>query len=371
MPQIEDAVNLRQVPAQPARQFGPANALLAHRLARLGLRFRGGARRAHNGPVILAQQRDPRTEVAGMPYGRHNRQSLVDEGTGHFRVVPVSMGAELQLPDRSWFDRDTPAPGAVDAERRCVWMTPGQGRTVLTALAAGILIAAAPADRPVRLKAPPPVAPGIAAFPRVVARPGDAAAARIDRALVQADQQPGCGDQKGAWNRRIAVTMRGPRTLSLLAYDDWYCGGPYPDTDQVALVFDLATGAPIDWKKILPPALVTQAAPDPGGTDADPVLVTSPALWGLYAKAAALLDDKECAAVLKDPAGLGTRLMLWPDAEADGLIVQQADFPHVVTACGPPITIALPELRKLGVAPAFIEAIDEAHRRGWYDKSAK
>jgi hypothetical protein len=238
-------------------------------------------------------------------------------------------------------------------------------------LAATILMAAAPADRPVRLKTLPPVAPGIAAFPRVVATPGDAAAARINRALVQAGQQSGCGDQKGTWNRRIVATMRGPRFLSLFASDDWYCGGPYPDTDQVALVFDLETGAPIDWKKILPPALLERAAPDPGGTDADPVLITSRTLWTLYAKAAAVLGGKECGAVLKDPAGLGTRLMLWPDAEADGLTVQQADFPHVVKACGPPITIALPELRKLGVAPAFIDAIEEAHRRGWYDKSAR
>ncbi len=71
--------------------------------------------------------------------------------------------------------------------------------------------------------------------------------------------------------------------------------------------------------------------------------------------------------MLADPAGLGTRLMLWPDAGADGLTVQQADFPHVVKACGPPITIALPELRKLGGAPAFAEA----HRYGWYDKAAR
>ncbi|MGH7068258.1 MAG: hypothetical protein ACREEU_10800 [Acetobacteraceae bacterium] len=88
---------------------------------------------------------------------------------------------------------------------------------------------------------------------------------------------------------------------------------------------------------------------------------------------AALDADKECAAILQDPAdfGIGTRLMLWPDTEAEGLVMQQADFPHVVKACGPPVTLAVPELRKLGVAPVFIAAIGEAHRRGWYDKSAR
>ncbi|MGH7068259.1 MAG: hypothetical protein ACREEU_10805 [Acetobacteraceae bacterium] len=158
-------------------------------------------------------------------------------------------------------------------------MIPGQGRRVLAVLAATILMAAAPADRPIRLKTLPPIAPGIAAFPRVVAAPGNAAAARINRALAQADRRPSCGDQKGTWNREIIAMMRGPRFLSLFASDDWYCGGPYPGTDQVALVFDLATGAPIAWKKILPPALVERAAPDPGGTEANPVLVTSRALW--------------------------------------------------------------------------------------------
>lgn len=250
-------------------------------------------------------------------------------------------------------------------------MTRGYGQTALATVLAGLLMAAAPAARPVRLKPLPPAAPGIAAFPRVVASPGDAAAARINRALAQADRRPGCGDQKGTWNRTVAVTMRGPRTLSLLASDDWYCGGAYPDTNQVALVFDLKTGAPIAWKKILPPALVEQAAPDPGGTEADPVMVTSPALWAIYAKAAALGAGKECADVLKDPAGLGTSLMLWPDAGADGLAVQPADFPHAVKACGPPVTLAVPELRKLGVTPAFIAEIAEAHRRGWYGKSAR
>jgi hypothetical protein len=250
-------------------------------------------------------------------------------------------------------------------------MIPGCGRTVLAAFAAGVLMAAAAAARPVRLTMPPPAAPGIAAFPRVVAKPADAAAARINRALAEADRRPGCGDQKGSWSRAIAVTMRGPRYLSLLASDDWSCGGPYPDTDQVALVFDLATGAPIDWRKILPPVLVKQAARDPGGTDADPVLVTSSVLWSIYAKAAASPNDQECAAVLADPAGLGTRLMLWPDAEADGLVVQPADFPHAVKTCGPPVTIAVPELRRLGIAPALIAAVDEAHRYGWYDKPAR
>jgi hypothetical protein len=63
--------------------------------------------------------------------------------------------------------------------------------------------------------------------------------------------------------------------------------------------------------------------------------------------------------------------MLWPDAAADGLGVQAADFPHVIKACGPAETLGMPELRKLGAAAAFLAAIDAAHRHGWYDALKK
>lgn len=239
-------------------------------------------------------------------------------------------------------------------------------------LAAVGLLAASPVAAPIRLQATRPVSRTIAAFPRIVSGPHDATAARINRALAQADQQPGCDGQKGTWNRSIAVTMRGPRYLSLLAQDDWYCGGAYPDTDSVPLVYDLQSGAPINWQAIIPPALFEKAGTSPGGTAADPIEVSSDGLWKLYAKAAtAALNDSDCAQVLADPSGSGTGLMLWPDAADDGLAVQQADFPHVIKACGPPITITSAELRKLGFAADFVSAIDEAHQRGWFDRARK
>ena len=246
------------------------------------------------------------------------------------------------------------------------------GRLLLAMLAAaGFATALARADEPVRLKPSRPVARGIAAFPRVTGKTGDAAPTRINRALAQADRFPGCTGHKGGWERWITVTMRGPRYLSLLASDNWDCGGPHPDTNLTALVFDLATGSPIDWKKLLPPELVEQTRPDPDQPKTGAVAVTSATLWKLYEKgASAEQSDKECAEVRADPSW-GTDLTLWPDAEADGLVLMQTSFPHVVKACGPPITITAPELRQLGIDTAFIEALDEAHRRGWYDKTPK
>jgi hypothetical protein len=257
-------------------------------------------------------------------------------------------------------------------------MSDKYGRTFATVILAAIAAAVgapAHAEVPVRLKPMSPVAKGIAAFPRVIGGTRSKAAARINRALIAAQRGLGCGNQSGPntdWTRTTFATMRGPRYLSLRAYDDFYCGGPYPDTDEVTLVFDLRTGAPIDWQRLFPAGFIKAAGTGPGGGDSEPITVSSTALWKLYAKTATVdLKDKECAQVLENPSGVGTGLVLWPDAGRDALGIQQADFPHVVEACGPPETIQPPELRKLGVNAAFRAALDEAHRRGWYDKSPK
>ncbi|HVC51521.1 MAG TPA: hypothetical protein VND87_05835 [Stellaceae bacterium] len=250
-------------------------------------------------------------------------------------------------------------------------MIPSVAR-MLAAVVLAFFGLASPADAagPATLKPAPPVAKGIAAFPHLVGKPGDQAVARINRALGQAEAGLGCDDPKYDWNRTVAVTMRGPHYLSYIAMDDYYCGGAYPDTDTVALVFALATGAPIDWKTLFPAGIVSAAGTGPGNPDSQPVTVTSDTLWKLYAKtAAAMLNDRQCAEVLNNPPWQGTGLMLWPDAAAEGIVMMAADFPHVVKACGPPVTLAMPEMRKLGVEPAFLADLAEAHRNGWFDKS--
>lgn len=242
-------------------------------------------------------------------------------------------------------------------------------RLLAVALMAGLALPAWPshAAGPVVLRSSRPVGPHIAAFPRLVRGASAKAAARINRALTAAEQGVGC-EGKGDWHRTILVTMRGPRYLSLLAQDDWYCGGAYPDTDAVAMVFDLDTGTPIDWRGLFPADVIDAATTSPGG-DAAPLRVSSDALWRLYARAVAadgVGADPQCRQVLADQTG--GALMLWPDAATDGLDVQPADFPHVIKACGPPETSALQEL---GANADLLAAIAEAHRRGWYDRAAK
>jgi hypothetical protein len=243
---------------------------------------------------------------------------------------------------------------------------------VAAAIGMAVLPAAADAVGPIVLKASAPVAPDIAAFPRIAGGASKQAAAPINRALATAENGLGCEDDKGSWSRNVTVTMRGPRYLGLLAQDDWYCGGAYPDTNTTALVYDVAAGTAIDWRRLFGAGVVAAATTSPGGGDAAPITVSSPALWVAYAKAvAADATDRnpECREVLADQRDSG--LMLWPDAAADGLGVQAADFPHVIKACGPAESLSRPELRKLGAAAAFLAAIDAAHRHGWYDRAKK
>lgn len=241
---------------------------------------------------------------------------------------------------------------------------------------AGILVAATAyaGDEPVRWREAKPVAHGIAAFPKIVTPKGEAAA-RINRALEGADASVDrlavdCKHYKG-WHRNIAVTMGGPRYLSLLAYDDWYCGGAYPDTDATALVYDLSTGAPIDWTKLFPAGLITKAGPSPGGGVSDPILITSTGLWELFVKTANAAEHDECDDVRNDPSGSGTTLMIWPDAKDDAIELVATDFPHVIKACSGPATVPTAQLRKLGIDGALLDAIDEAHAKGWYDEGRK
>jgi hypothetical protein len=241
------------------------------------------------------------------------------------------------------------------------------GRSLIAAIIAALATAAIDPGQPATLKPSLPIRQGVAAYPRLVAGPGDPAAARINAALQKADRMAVEGMCRD-YRRHVGVTMRGPRYLGVFAGDSWLCGGAHPDDSVRALVFDLATGAPVDWKAILAGIPVEHAAPESGGGDAAPVVVTSAALWALYAKRAAQPGDNDCAEVLAGPDAPGKTLLVWPDAKADGLDLQAWDWPHVVKACAAPITIPVPELRRLGVQAGFLDAIDEAHRRGWYGK---
>jgi hypothetical protein len=163
------------------------------------------------------------------------------------------------------------------------------------------------------------------------------------------------------WQRQITVTMRGEGYLSFFVSDQWYCGGAYPSAGSFALAYDLHTGAPLNWQRLLPRSLVSSAMLDSAGDGTRLGFVASPALTALYLK-----TDKPESDCLQELQMTSLQFMLWPDAKAAGVGIELASLPHAWAACGDNVVLSLPMLRKLGVAPALLDAIAEAHSRGFY-----
>lgn len=237
---------------------------------------------------------------------------------------------------------------------------------VVAAALSGAAVPAALADEaPLAFTKGPDLAKGIAGFPRLAGT--DAMSQKINAALAKGNARVKAGaksckaeaGKNGDWSRSIEITMKGPRFVSYVASDDYFCGGAYPDTSTQALVYDLTTGIPVDWASFLPADLlgkkdITKAA---DGT----VLGTlaSPALTKLYVKAVKPAEiDEGCVDALDSQT---LHFLIWPDARENGLSLQQTDLPHVVAACGPAATIPMADLRSAGVDAGLLDAIEAAH----------
>ena len=228
--------------------------------------------------------------------------------------------------------------------------------------------AAAVQDDLVTIKKTPDVAKGVAAFPRLAG--GDAITQKINNALAKGDLRvrkaaKDCateGKGRADWSRGVEVSMRGPRFVSYVANDSYFCGGAYPDVSTVALVYDLATGIPVDWTKLLPATLAVTPATTTGGDGTVVGTVADAKLTELYVKAVKADGvDEQCDDVLKQT---DLHFIVWPDVKAEGLMLQQMDLPHVVAACGPAATIPMAALRELGVDAGLLDAIEAGHRAG-------
>jgi hypothetical protein len=247
-------------------------------------------------------------------------------------------------------------------------METGMKRIIAALLGSLACGAAASAGDLVGLVKTPALAKGLAAFPRLAG--SEPAIQKINKGLEQGDRRAkkaakDCRDQgkdRSDWTRKVEVTMRGPDFVSYVASDDFFCGGANPDTDTLALVYDLATGIPVDWTKLLPASAEVSAATATAGDGTVLGTVASPKLKELYLKNLHITDvddPHQCDDVLKD-ADLS--FILWPDVKADGLVLAQMDLPHVAAACGPPATVPMAALRELGVDAGFLDAIEAGHK---------
>ncbi|MCJ2063863.1 DUF4163 domain-containing protein [Methylobacterium sp. J-088] len=257
------------------------------------------------------------------------------------------------------------------------------GRAAIRHGACAVLLAmAAPAwaaDRTVTLKAQPEAKADIAVMPQIDA-PVDEAERRINTALKRLDgnvrkaaKQCTVGDGKpGDWGRSVETSMRGPSFVSFVIHDDSFCGGAHPNSSTMSIVYDLTTGAPVDWTKLLPPSLIGTVALAEGMDGTKMVTLASKRLHRLYLeryrpKAGDPKKDdadKECReSVTETFSGDPPAMMAWLDAKEGGLAVQ-FDLAHAVQACADAVVIPNAVLRREGAKPILVDALDAARAAG-------
>lgn len=231
-------------------------------------------------------------------------------------------------------------------------------RVVFIILAAIVAMAAGPA---MQLSA----SRSKAVLPRIVA-PATPATAKINAALAVldrrwADYARNCraiGKDNEA-TRTVKVTMAGPRFLSLLASDEEFCGGAHPDNSTLALVYDLESGRPVDWSKLLGPRLASSARVETVLDGTRIGVVISPGLTRLYQSAVRKAPDydpawwNECSEALSDP---NLEFVLWLDAKKRGLGAEPV-LVHAVAPCAEDVTIPAADLRRAGADAELLAAL--------------
>lgn len=227
-----------------------------------------------------------------------------------------------------------------------------------------------PVFGPLKVVTQPVVARGVAAMPKVLAGPVLSAdlAAKINSASRRLDKRVGVAamdcrlstrklQHKGgseAWVRGVEVTMRGPRYFSVVASDSYQCGFSYPnDGVLLPLVYDLATGSPVNWLKLLPDGATGIVDDAADGTRVGAVIW--PVLTAM-AKANATAGCRDAY------GGEGqVSFVLWLDAKRGMIQAQPVNLPHVISACAQAVELSPATARELGMKSELIEALQQAH----------
>ncbi|MCI4679595.1 hypothetical protein K9U39_07190 [Rhodoblastus acidophilus] len=147
--------------------------------------------------------------------------------------------------------------------------------------------------------------------------------------------------------------MAGPGFLSLVARDDYFCGGAHPDGGALALVFDLRAGRSVDLVKLLP-GLNLKGGLDTAADGARVGTIASAELSALYRKAPKRGLDPECKGALD---GQDQTFIAWPDAQSGGLVIEPENLPHVIAACGADVTLDTDALKAAQAAPELSQAL--------------
>jgi len=157
------------------------------------------------------------------------------------------------------------------------------------------------------------------------------------------------------WARTVNITMTGPRFVSLVATDGFFCGGAHPDSDTEALVFDMTTGELVDWTAHISKS--SQASPYADSVS-DKNHVAALVLPGLEE-----INLANTSAECKDAFDDQQSFLIWPDAGSGRLVAEPFDLPHVMAPCDQEIDLTMEQARKLGFDETILSAIEQAHRQ--------
>lgn len=246
-----------------------------------------------------------------------------------------------------------------------------------------LLVGCAPSHEPgarSALQFSPDLAEDFGSLPRVA---GDTPQTRaINAALDRVDardreNRASCLEMKPwndnvEWGRTVDAPMTGPRYVSIVMSQGDYCGGAHPWWNRTALVFDLETGRLIDWTAWLPAEMATPIKAEEADRWVRPAFLESPSLKAWFAeRVLAGMDEygrRECSELYAEDQRDEWGLTAWPDAKGGGLTLQSAGLVHADMGCHGDVLMPLSELKRRGVAPELVEAIEAGHRAGlWRD----
>jgi len=224
------------------------------------------------------------------------------------------------------------------------------------------------------MRSPPPIAKDIESLPRLVSGAKPSVMQRINAVLSRGDawarralsncKRTTVGD--GDVVRNVSVEMRGPNFVSFVAADAFFCGGAHPSFSRTPFVFDLRTGAPVDWVTTLPGL----------GLRKETEKRHDLPLWTSYASERlsmaykdawkrsrsgpgkdAKLDerDSDCMSALDDEP---LQFIFWLNRGEGGVIAEPSNLPHAVRACGDALPIPRDLLKADGADPRLLQAIE-------------
>lgn len=224
----------------------------------------------------------------------------------------------------------------------------------------------------VHLTSPKPLRKGLEAWP-LIDHPSTAAQVKINTKIRQlnktvADIAEGCehpaaddpgSGRPGFVERQIQVTMRGPRYLSMVADDGEDCEGVHPANHTEVIIFDLATGVPVNSGTLLTKSagVSMRDGSNVDGTKVNALIV--PGLAKMYLDGAP--PDRpgdDCEDVFRE---YDQAFLIWPDAKKGTLDIEAVDVPQVSFHCVYDMDLSLDQARTLGFSETLLRAIETAH----------